>query len=69
MAKKKAIIRLNAYSLISDAVESGLGFALNRLDDVLDNCLTEEQRESATGPMLNEIMIALENVIDWEKSA
>jgi hypothetical protein len=67
MARKKIKVKLQAYGLIEDAVYSGLGFALNRLDDAGVE-ITEAQRDAASGPMLNEVMIALSEVIDVDRS-
>lgn len=65
---KKAKLRLTAYGLIEDAVEKGIGFALNRLEDTWDQTIPDPVRDEAKPKMLHEIMNYLSEVIDWEKS-
>jgi len=57
--------KFHAYHIISDAVESGLFFALNRLTD-LGVHISDEQRRDAIDPMLNEIMHSLSDVIIYD---
>lgn len=65
MTKHKLVRpKLNTYRIISDAVEHGLGFALNRLEDHGVE-ISEEQRLAATEPMMNELMLAICDVIDF----
>jgi hypothetical protein len=68
MPRKKVVLKLkhDAYSIISDALEHGLQFAINRLEDH-GAFITEEVRASALPFMLNELLLALD-VIDWDKS-
>jgi hypothetical protein len=68
MAKKKVHLRMRSYLMVRDKLEEGLGFALNRLEDVCGFKITDEQRSSALEPMLSELTCALEEVVDWEKS-
>ena len=68
MPKKKAILKFNAYSIVKDAIETGLGFAMNQLEDVMGKPIPYEIREAAMPSMLNEVMCYLAEVIDWEKS-
>jgi hypothetical protein len=65
----KIRLALKPYSMVSDAVESSLGFALNRVEDCCDIEITDENRVELKPLMLNEIMLALEAVIDFERSA
>ncbi len=65
----KTRLALRPYFIVSDAVESSLGFALNRIEDCCDIEITDEERLELKPLMLNEIMIALEAVIDFERSA
>lgn len=69
MAKKvKTILKLKAYSILYDAISSGLGFALNRLEDVSNMSFDDLTRCRALDPMMNEIMLAIEEVVDFDKS-
>lgn len=70
--KKQIQLRLRSYCIVRDALENGLGFALNRLQEAagdrdlgLDD---DELRARALDLMLNELMISLEGQIDWDKS-
>lgn len=65
---KKVKLKLDAYGIVHDALETGLRFALNRLEDVTNQTIPPEQRQAAMDPMLNEIMLALSGVVQWEKS-
>lgn len=56
--------KLSSYHIISDAVQSGLRFALNRLEDHGVE-ISDAQRLASIDPMMNELMIALDSVIDW----
>lgn len=62
--KRKVIPKLNVYRIISDAIENGLGFAMNRLQDHGVE-ISDEQREASLDQMLNEILIALEEVVEF----
>jgi hypothetical protein len=72
--KRQIQLRLRAYSIVRDALESGLGFALNRLQDAAgerDLQLDDELREramDAMDAMINELAVALDARINWEKS-
>ena len=69
MARKKIVLKINhptAYSVVSDALESGLQFAMNRLEDHGVR-ISDSQREASLPNMLNELMIALD-MVDWDKS-
>ena len=68
MPRKKVVLKLkhDAYGIISDALEHGLQFAMNRLEDHGVE-IPENIRAEALPSMLNELMIALD-VIDWDKS-
>ena len=68
MSRKKVQARLHSYDLIQDAVETGLRFALNRLEDTTDRCLTDRERELALPRMLDEVMNFLAEVVDFDKS-
>jgi hypothetical protein len=57
--------KFKTYSLIEDAVERGLSFALNRLEDA-GVYTTDEQRESVFPAMRNEIMVALAEIIIFD---
>jgi len=58
---------MRTYTIIEDAVYRGLGFALNRLEDAGAD-ITDKQRKAAWDHMLNEVMIALSEVIDFDRS-
>jgi len=69
--KKQVQLRLRSYCIVRDALETGLGFALNRLQDAAgdrDLKLDDELRARAMDPMLNELTIALEDKVDCDKS-
>lgn len=60
-------MKLKSYSIVSDAVEGTLGFALNRIEDATDRHFSEDERNRIIPSILNEIMIGLDEVITWEE--
>jgi hypothetical protein len=67
--KRKIVVRIrreDPYWVISAALESGLQFAMNRLEDHGVE-IPENIRAEALPFMLNELLLALD-VIDWDKS-
>ena len=70
MARKKVVLKIklpSVYGIVSDALEHGLQFAMNRLEDHWGLSIPDEVRTEALPHMLNELMIALD-MVDWEKS-
>jgi hypothetical protein len=65
MPKRKVKLMLNTYRIVEEQVHVGIRFAMNRLEDH-EVTITEEQRKAAEDSMVNEIMVALDEVVDWE---
>jgi hypothetical protein len=61
--RKKIKPKLRSYLIMSEAIEKGLHFALNRLEDTGAK-ITQKQRDAAIPNMLNEILVSLSNVVD-----
>jgi hypothetical protein len=64
----KVRFAVTAYTILSDAIESSLGFCFNRIEHCCDIEITDAQRLELTPRMLNEIMIAVSDVVDFERS-
>ena len=62
---KKIKPKFKAYSIVHDAVEHGLQYALNRLEDGGVE-ITDDQRAACIDPMMNELMIALCEIINFD---
>ena len=63
--QEKAKLKLNTYKIVQNAVETGMKFALNRLEDTTYEPITEFHKTSALPGMVDEIMLALDEVVDW----
>lgn len=68
MTNKKVSLKMNAYSQVQDKLEEGLRFAINRLEDITPFSLSDNERVAVIEPMLNELMLSLSEVVNWEKS-
>lgn len=63
-AKPSIKMRFRIYDLISEAVDTGIGFGVNRSFKHSD----KPTMEAIKNNVQNEVMLALGNVIDFEKS-
>lgn len=63
---RKVTPRLNTYSILSRAVETGIQWGLSRADKHADDPLTEAQRTRLTDHLDREIMNALSEVVRFE---
>ena len=62
---KKLPLKFQSYAIVSDAVEHGLGFGLRHLFKH-DGCpKSEDQVLSHLDDVLNEVMNALDEVVDF----
>ncbi len=70
---KKVMLKLHTYDIVRDAVEQGLGFAINRLEDcgwhsdAPDTGAYERRRVEALERMTIEVMSSLSDVVAWEE--
>lgn len=63
---RKRPVRMQTYSIISDAVERGLAFGLRRLFKHDSAPKTEAQVLEQLERVQHEVMLALDEVIDWQ---
>lgn len=65
---KKPKLRMNAWSIVSEAVEVGISWGLYRAHEHSTQELNDDERERLTEHLEREIMNALSEVVDWERS-
>ena len=58
--------KINAYAVISESVDSGIAYGLNRADKHASDPLTEAQRERVRYHVEQEVMNALCEVVDFD---
>lgn len=66
MANAKRNLKISTYTVVADAVESGIEVGLNRAYKHSDERLSEAQRQQILTHAARAIMDQLSDVIDWD---
>lgn len=65
MPRRKVTLRPNTWTIVSRAVEEGVGYALQRMDKHADDPLTAAQRARAQDHLERELMNTLSEVVKF----